>query len=80
MIPPNVSKARAKWPVSNLKEISAKNVTSHELRQAKVLLLRDIPSLRIQRRSRRQRGWLSRSVLGSPARRANPAPPAVMSN
>ena len=46
--PPNVAKARA-MIVSNLKEISAKNVTAHELRQAQVLLLRDIPLSGIQR-------------------------------
>ncbi|HXR08178.1 MAG TPA: pitrilysin family protein [Candidatus Acidoferrum sp.] len=62
--PPNVAKARA-MIVSNLKEISAKNVTAHELRQAQVLLLRDIP-LSESSVDRVAAGWLARSILGLP--------------
>jgi len=62
--PPNVAKARA-IVVSNLKEISAKKVTSHELRQARVLLLRDIP-LSESSVDRVAAGWLTRSLLGLP--------------
>ena len=62
--PPNVAKARA-MVVSNLKEISAKKVTSHELRQAQVLLLRDIP-LSESSVDRVAAGWLTRSLLGLP--------------
>jgi zinc protease len=62
--PPNVSKARV-MVVSNLKEISAKNVTDHELKQAKVLLLRDIP-LSESSVDRVAQGWLTRSGLGLP--------------
>jgi zinc protease len=62
--PPKVSKARA-IVVSNLKEISGKKVTDHELRQAKVLILRDIP-LSESSVDRVANGWLSRSVLGLP--------------
>ena len=51
--------------VSNLKEISAKKVTSHELRQAQVLLLRDIP-LSESSVDRVAAGWLTRSLLGLP--------------
>jgi zinc protease len=62
--PPNVAKARA-MIVSNLKQISAKNVTAHELRQAQVLLLRDIP-LSESSVDRVAAGWLSRSILDLP--------------
>ena len=62
--PPNVSKARV-MIVSNLKEIRAKNVTDHELRQAKGLLLREIP-LSESSVDRVAGGWLSRSILGLP--------------
>jgi zinc protease len=62
--PPNVAKARA-MIVSNLKEISAKNVTAHELQQARVLLLRDIP-LSESSVDRVAAGWLARSILGLP--------------
>jgi len=62
--PPNVSKARV-MVVSNLKEISTKNVTDHELKQAKVLLLRDIP-LSESSVDRVAQGWLTRSGLGLP--------------
>jgi zinc protease len=51
--------------VSNLKQISAKNVTAHELRQAQVLLLRDIP-LSESSVDRVAAGWLSRSILDLP--------------
>ncbi len=62
--PPNVSKARA-IVVNDLKEMRAKKVTSRELRQAKVLLLREIP---LSESSVEQvaTGWLSRSVLDLP--------------
>jgi zinc protease len=62
--PPNVSKARA-IVVNNLNEISRKPVTAHELRQAKVLLLRDIP-LSESSVERVASGWLSRSILDLP--------------
>jgi zinc protease len=62
--PPKVSKARA-MVVSNLKEMSGKKVTAHELRQAKVLILRDIP-LSESSVDRVAGGWLSRAVLGLP--------------
>jgi zinc protease len=62
--PPNVSKARA-MIVSNLKQIISTNVTAHELRQAQVLLLRDIP-LSESSVDRVAAGWLSRSILGLP--------------
>jgi zinc protease len=62
--PPNVSKARA-LVVNNLKEISAKEVSAHELRQAQILLLREIP-LSESSMDRVAGGWLSRSILGLP--------------
>src|SRR5581483_10777112 len=40
--PPNVSKARAAV-INELKDIQNKKVTDHELLQAKLMLLRDIP-------------------------------------
>jgi zinc protease len=62
--PPNVSKARA-IVVRNLKDMETKNVTSRELRQAKVLLLREIP-LSESSVERVAKGWLSRSGLDLP--------------
>jgi zinc protease len=62
--PPNVAKAQV-LVVNNLKELCAKNVTDHELKQAKVLLLRDIP-LSESSVDRVAQGWLSRSGLGLP--------------
>jgi len=62
--PPNVSKARA-IVVSNLKQISSKEVSAHELRQAQILLLRAIP-LSESSVDGVAGGWLSRSVLGLP--------------
>ena len=62
--PPNVAKARA-IIVRNLKDMEAKKVTSRELRQAKVLLLREIP-LSESSVGRVATGWLSRSVLDLP--------------
>ena len=51
--------------LSNLKQISSTNVTAHELRQAQVLLLREIP-LSESSVDRVAAGWLSRSILGLP--------------
>jgi zinc protease len=62
--PANVSRARD-VVLSNLKEMQQHDVTDRELRQAKVLLLREIP-LSESSVSRIARGWLSRSVLGLP--------------
>jgi zinc protease len=62
--PPNVAKARG-IVVSNLKDLRAKRVTPRELRQAKVLLLREIP-LSESSVGRVAKGWLSRSVLDLP--------------
>jgi len=62
--PPNVSKARA-IIVNNLKQMQAKKVTAAELRQAKLMLLRDIPLAEASTDSIAE-GWLSRSVLGLP--------------
>jgi zinc protease len=62
--PPKVSKARA-IVVRNLKDMQAKKVSSRELRQAKVLLLREIP-LAGSSVGRVATGWLSRSVLDLP--------------
>jgi zinc protease len=62
--PPNVSKARA-LVVSNLKDMQTKKVTSRELRQAKVLVLREIPLSEASIESVAQ-GWLSRSTLDLP--------------
>ncbi len=62
--PPNVAKARA-MVVSNLKEMQARNVSAGELRQAKALLLRQIP-LAEASVERIAKGWLSRSVLDLP--------------
>jgi len=51
--------------VSNLKQISSKEVSAHELRQAQILLLRAIP-LSESSVDGVAGGWLSRSVLGLP--------------
>lgn len=69
--PPNVSKARA-IVLRNLKDMEAKKVTSRELRQAKVLLLREIP-LSESSVERVAQGWLSRSILGLPLDEPNRA-------
>ena len=62
--PPNVSKARAVI-LSNLKDMQTKKVTSRELHQAKLMMLRDIP-LAESSVDYLARGWLSRSMLGLP--------------
>ena len=62
--PPNVAKARA-IIVRNLKDMQTKKVTSRELRQAKVMLLREIPLSESSVDCMAQ-GWLSRSVLDLP--------------
>jgi zinc protease len=62
--PPNVSKARA-IVVSNLREMQKHDVTERELRQAKVLLLREIP-LSESSVSHIAGGWLTRSLLELP--------------
>ena len=62
--PPNVSKARA-IVVSNLRDMQRHNVSDPELRQAKVLLLREIP-LAESSAERIANGWLARSMLGLP--------------
>ncbi|MFZ0826324.1 MAG: pitrilysin family protein [Verrucomicrobiia bacterium] len=62
--PPNVSKART-IILSNLKEMQTKKVSAHELRQAKMGLLRDIP-LAESSVDYIARGWLSRSMLDLP--------------
>ncbi len=62
--PPNVAKARA-IIVSNLKQMQTKKVTDQELRQAKLMLLREIP-LAESSVDRIASGWLSRAALGLP--------------
>ncbi|HVV70553.1 MAG TPA: pitrilysin family protein, partial [Verrucomicrobiae bacterium] len=62
--PPNVSKARA-IVLSNLQDMQRHNVSERELRQAKVLLLREIP-LAESSADRIANGWLARSMLGLP--------------
>lgn len=62
--PPNVPKARA-IILSNLKDMQTKKVSAHELRQAKMGLLRDIP-LAESSVDYIAHGWLSRSMLGLP--------------
>ncbi len=62
--PPNVAKARAVI-LGDLKDIQTKNVTSQELHQAKLMLLRDIPLAESSVNYIAQ-GWLARSVLGLP--------------
>ena len=62
--PPNVAKARA-MITSDLKDIQAKKVSAAELRQAKLMLLRDIP-LGESSVDSIANGWLARSVLDLP--------------
>jgi zinc protease len=62
--PPNVAKARA-MITSDLKDIQAKKVSAAELRQAKLMLLRDIPLAESSVDSIAN-GWLARSVLDLP--------------
>ncbi len=62
--PPNVSKARA-IVLSNLRDMQLHDVSPRELRQAKGLLLREIP-LSEDSADRIATGWLSRSLLGLP--------------
>jgi zinc protease len=62
--PPNVGKARA-IIVSNLKAMQDRDVTPEELRQAKGLLLREIP-LSESSVERVAGGWLYRSTHGLP--------------
>jgi len=62
--PPNVAKARAVI-LGDLKAIQTKKVTSQELHQATLMLLRDIPLSESSVNSIAQ-GWLSRSVLKLP--------------
>ena len=62
--PPNVAKARA-IIVSNLKQMQDKKVSAQELKQAKLMLLRDIPLSESSIDSIAQ-GWLARSALGLP--------------
>ncbi len=62
--PPNVMKAR-EIVLNNLQTMQHQAVSEGELRQAKVLLLRDIP-LAESSVDRIAQGWLSRSVLELP--------------
>jgi zinc protease len=62
--PPNVSKARA-IVVADLNDMRTKKVSSRELKQAQVLLLREIP-LSESSVERVAKGWLSRSTLDLP--------------
>jgi len=62
--PPNVAKARAML-VRDLKDIRAKKVSAAEMRQAKLMLLRDIP-LGESSVDSIANGWLARSTLGLP--------------
>lgn len=62
--PPNVSKARA-MILADLKDMQTKKVTSQELHQAKLMLLRDIP-LSEDSVDGIAGGWLSRSELNLP--------------
>jgi zinc protease len=62
--PPNVGKARA-IVVSNLEQMRNSDVSDRELRQAKVLLLREIP-LSESSVGHIAAGWLNRSILGLP--------------
>jgi len=62
--PPNVAKARV-IILGDLKDIQLKKVTSQELHQAKLMLLRDIPLSESSVHYIAQ-GWLGRSVLGLP--------------
>lgn len=62
--PPNVSKARA-MVLTDLKDMQDKTASVHELHQAKLMLLRDIP-LSESSVDQIASGWLSRSELGLP--------------
>jgi zinc protease len=62
--PPNVSKART-MILADLKDMQTKKVSEHELHQAKLMLLRDIPLAEASVGSIAN-GWLSRSGLGLP--------------
>jgi len=62
--PPNVRKARA-IVESDLRDLLTHEVSPRELRQAKVLLLREIP-LSESSVDRIASSWLSRSMLGLP--------------
>jgi zinc protease len=61
---PKAAKARA-IVVSNLKDMQRKKVSPHELRQAKILLLREIP-LSEESVDKVADGWLARSLLDLP--------------
>jgi zinc protease len=62
--PPNVDKART-LILADLKDMQTKKVSAHELHQAKLMLLRDIP-LAEASVDNIANGWLSRSSLGLP--------------
>ncbi|MBW8864385.1 MAG: insulinase family protein, partial [Verrucomicrobia bacterium] len=62
--PQNVVKART-MILRDLKEMQTKNVTAHELHQAKLMLLRDIP-LAETSVGDIAGGWLGRATLGLP--------------
>lgn len=62
--PPNVSKARA-IIVRDLKAMQSTPVTAHELREAKALVLREIPLSESSIHSIAG-GWIARSTLGLP--------------
>jgi zinc protease len=62
--PPNVSKARAVI-LRDLKDMQTKKVTAHELHQAKLMMLRDIP-LAESSVDYIAQGWLAYSALGLP--------------
>ncbi len=62
--PPNVARARAVI-LGDLKDIQAKKVTTQELHQATLMLLRDIP-LSESSVNYIAQGWFSRSVLNLP--------------
>jgi zinc protease len=62
--PPNVSKARAVI-LRDLKDIQTKKVTTQELHQAKLMMLRDIP-LAESSVDYIAQGWLAYSALGLP--------------
>jgi zinc protease len=62
--PPNVSRARA-IILSDVKQMQTEKVSAHELHQAKLLLLRDIP-LAEASVDEIANGWLTRTALGLP--------------
>jgi zinc protease len=62
--PPNVAKARA-MILTDLKDMQTKKVSAHELHQAKLMLLRDIPLAEASVDSIAN-GWLARTSLGLP--------------